>query len=59
MVSVVIPAYREEETIERTVQVVREHLKKCDIGYEILIVDDGSRDGTYGKVHAGGERNGG
>jgi glycosyltransferase involved in cell wall biosynthesis len=49
-VSVVIPAYREEETIERTVQVVREHLKKCDIVYEILIVDDGSQDGTYGKV---------
>ena len=49
-VSVVIPAYHEEETIERTVQVVREHLKKCDIGYEILIVDDGSRDGTFGKV---------
>jgi len=50
MVSVVIPAYHEVETIERTVQVVREHLEKCDIGYEILIVDDGSRDGTYGKV---------
>jgi len=50
MVSVVIPAYNEEGTIERTVQVVRDHLKKCDIGYEILIVDDGSRDGTYGKI---------
>ncbi|TFH31568.1 MAG: glycosyltransferase [Deltaproteobacteria bacterium] len=50
LVSVVIPAYREEENIERTVQVVREHLKKCDIVYEILIVDDGSQDGTYGKV---------
>jgi glycosyltransferase involved in cell wall biosynthesis len=50
MVSVVIPAYHEEENIERTVQVVREHLKKCDIEYEILIVDDGSRDGTFGKV---------
>jgi glycosyltransferase involved in cell wall biosynthesis len=50
MVSVVIPAYNEEETLERTVQVVREHLKKCDIGYEILIVDDGSHDGTYGKI---------
>ena len=49
-VSVVIPAYHEEDTIVRTVQVVREHLKKCDIGYEILIVDDGSRDGTFGNV---------
>jgi Glycosyltransferases involved in cell wall biogenesis len=49
-VSVVIPAYQEEENIERTVQVVREHLKGCDIEYEILVVDDGSRDGTYGKV---------
>jgi len=50
MVSVVIPAYNEEEAIERTVQIIREHLKQCDIEYEILIVDDGSRDGTYGKV---------
>jgi polyisoprenyl-phosphate glycosyltransferase len=50
MLSVVIPAYQEEENIERTVQVVREHLNECDIEYEILIVDDGSRDGTYGKV---------
>lgn len=50
MVSVVIPAYQEEGNIERTVQVVREHLKGCDVEYEILIVDDGSRDGTYGKV---------
>lgn len=50
MVSVVIPAYHEEEAIERTVQIVQEHLNRCDIEYEILIVDDGSRDGTYGKV---------
>jgi glycosyltransferase involved in cell wall biosynthesis len=50
LASVVIPAYNEAETIERTVQVVRDQMKVCDIEYEILVVDDGSRDGTYGKI---------
>lgn len=51
MVSVVIPAYNEEAIIERTVHAIREQVERSGVGYEILVVDDGSRDGTYGKVH--------
>lgn len=50
MVSVVIPAYNEESSIQHAVQVIQEILVECNVDYEILVVDDGSRDGTYEKV---------
>lgn len=50
MVSVVIPAYNEEAIIGQTVQTVRAQLERSGVGFEILVVDDGSRDGTYAKV---------
>jgi glycosyltransferase involved in cell wall biosynthesis len=45
-VSVVIPAYNEEKTVRSVVQ--RAHRVMQDLGmpYEILVVDDGSTDGT-------------
>ncbi len=59
MVSVVIPAYNEESIIERTVHAVREQLERSGVGFEILVVDDGSRDGTYGKVRRMSDAGGG
>ncbi len=50
MVSIVIPAYNEETGIERTVHAIRDSLGRCEADHEIIIVDDGSRDGTYGKI---------
>lgn len=50
MVSIVIPAYNEESSIQRAVQVIREILAGCDTEYEIIVVDDGSRDRTYEMV---------
>lgn len=44
--SVVIPAYNEAKTIELVVKEAIGVLKEAKIDYEIVLVDDGSRDGT-------------
>ncbi len=44
--TIVIPAYNEEGAIEATIEQVHETMGKTDFTYEILIVDDGSRDQT-------------
>jgi dolichol-phosphate mannosyltransferase len=50
--SVVIPAHNESESIGRTVEAVASELKAEEIPYEILVVDDASRDGTAQAVQA-------
>ena len=47
ILSVIIPAYNEQENVEHTAQVIARILKDNDIDYEILFIDDGSIDGTY------------
>ncbi len=44
--SVVIPAYNEEQRIERTLQRIVEYLDARGDSYEILVVSDGSTDAT-------------
>jgi len=44
--SVVIPAYNEEGAVKTTVEDVRKSLDPIGIEYEIIVVDDGSSDGT-------------
>jgi dolichyl-phosphate beta-glucosyltransferase len=48
--SVIIPAYNEEQRIEKTLRSVSEFLQKQPFGYEILVVNDGSKDGTAAVV---------
>lgn len=48
--SLIIPAYNEEKRLARTLQSVREYLGKQPYDYEILVVNDGSRDGTASLV---------
>lgn len=47
--SVVIPAYNEKSTIEDVVKDALDTLRNLKIEYEIVLVDDGSTDGT-GKI---------
>lgn len=44
--SVVIPCYNEEESLPRLVEVVREQVGAITDNYEVILVDDGSRDRT-------------
>src|SRR3990172_230005 len=49
-VSIVIPAYNEEESIAMQIKAVREVMDKADWTYEVIVVDDGSTDDTAQKV---------
>ena len=44
--SVLIPAFNEEEIIEASIQKVRETMDALAIPYEVVVVNDGSRDRT-------------
>ncbi len=50
MISVVIPAYNEAERIPATLRRVREYLDESGEDYEVIVVDDGSADGTVAFV---------
>lgn len=45
-VSIVVPAYNEEGSISRTIDEIDGVMKSQDYKYEIIVVDDGSTDGT-------------
>ena len=44
--SVVLPAYNEEANIERVVRECRDYLEGTGLDYELVVVNDGSRDRT-------------
>src|SRR5262245_28150347 len=48
--SVVIPVYNEEKRVGKTLQESLAYLKSKKITAELLVVDDGSRDGTVAVV---------
>lgn len=52
--SVVIPAYNEEARLGPTLARVREHLTARGGAWEVIVVDDGSRDATVEVARAGG-----
>ena len=47
-VSVIIPAYNEEKRIEKTLTAISDFMSANFSSYEIVVVDDGSRDNTKG-----------
>jgi dolichol-phosphate mannosyltransferase len=50
MLSVIIPAYNEEQMIKKTADVVGNLLRENEIDYEIIFVNDGSRDHTWEEI---------
>jgi dolichol-phosphate mannosyltransferase len=55
--SVLIPAQNEEGSVGRTVEGIVAVLEREGIEYEVLVIDDGSADGTAAAVAAIAERN--
>lgn len=50
--SVVIPAYNEERRLPESLRKIRDYLERSGRTWEILVVDDGSRDGTLGLMRS-------
>ncbi len=56
-ISIILPAFNEEENISRTIFKVKEKFEAICPDYEIIVVDDGSRDGTWTTVEKLGQKN--
>lgn len=54
--SVVLPAYNEELMVGKTCRVLHEVLAEAGISYELVVVDDGSKDKTWEEIKKAGER---
>jgi dolichyl-phosphate beta-glucosyltransferase len=52
--SVVVPALNEEDRLPRTLERIVAHLGRRREGYELVVVDDGSRDRTAERAQAAG-----
>ncbi len=50
LLSIVLPAYNEEQNIANTVQVLSRVLTEHQIEYELVFISDGSKDGTFREI---------
>lgn len=50
MLSVILPVYNEEKNIERAYEAIRDVLKGAKIDFELVYVNDGSKDRSFEKV---------
>lgn len=57
LLSIVLPAYNEEQNIANTASVLSELLSENGIDYELVFISDGSRDGTYGEIVKAARKN--
>jgi glycosyltransferase involved in cell wall biosynthesis len=48
--SIVVPLFNEEESVDKLLARILEVAKSFDCSYEIIFVDDGSSDGTWGVI---------
>lgn len=55
--SVVLPAYNEEQMIEKTARIIPELMEEENISYELVFVNDGSKDLTWEKIVKVSEEN--
>ena len=50
LLSVVLPSYNEEASIPRAAERITQLLTAADIPFELLFVDDGSKDGSWAAI---------
>jgi glycosyltransferase involved in cell wall biosynthesis len=53
--SVVLPAYNEELMVGKTCRVLHDVLAEAGISYELVVVDDGSKDKTWEEITKAGD----
>ena len=56
MLSVILPSYNEEKMIAKATARMAEILQPEKIDYELLFIDDGSRDGTWAQINEAAEK---
>ena len=56
MLSVILPSYNEEKMIAKATARMAEILRPEKIDYELLFIDDGSRDGTWAQINEAAEK---
>jgi dolichyl-phosphate beta-glucosyltransferase len=57
VLSIVVPCYNEEERLPHTVEQIERYLNGKNVEYELILVDDGSADGTRMVMDAAASRN--
>lgn len=57
LLSIVLPAYNEEQNIANTVKVLSGCLEENQIDYELVFISDGSKDGTFEEIRKAAESN--
>ncbi len=57
LLSIVLPAYNEEQNIANTAKVLSELMTKNQIDYELVFISDGSKDQTYEEIKKVAARN--
>ncbi|HEY9062119.1 MAG TPA: glycosyltransferase family 2 protein [Pseudobacteroides sp.] len=50
LISIVIPVYNEEKHIQKNIKIIHDILNKNGIKHNFILVDDGSRDNTWGEL---------
>lgn len=56
LLSVVVPAYNEQDNVKKAVSKIAEILDKAEISFEIVFVNDGSRDDTWSAIEHAAKR---
>ena len=57
LLSIVLPAYNEEQNISNTAKVLAGLLEENEIDYELVFISDGSRDATLELIRKAAEEN--
>lgn len=57
LLSIVLPAYNEEQNIANTAEVLKTCLEDAGIDYELVFISDGSKDGTFREILKEAEKN--
>ena len=50
-ISIVIPVYNEANTLTKSLPEIGNFVRSTGLSYEIIVIDDGSRDGTWDILH--------
>lgn len=56
--TIIVPVYNSRDTLEKLVSRVSEGMRRAEINFEMVLVDDGSKDGSFEEIRRLSELNG-